>query len=86
MSMFFFVSSRLSTPTPTPAQEEGEPTSEPFLSLVIKTKLVQNVNRMSESQSDRLEDIHYTVPQAERQNDSMTVWQNSRAAKEPALV
>ena len=22
----------------------------------------------------------------ERQNDSMTVWQNSRAAKEPALV
>ena len=32
----------------------------------------------------------YTVCQAdrvtERQNDSMTVWQNSRAAKEPALV
>ena len=26
----------------------------------------------------------YTV--TERQNDSMTVWQNSRAAKEPALV
>ena len=22
----------------------------------------------------------------ERQNDSMTIWQNSRAAKEPALV
>ena len=32
----------------------------------------------------------YTVRQADRvtdrQNDSMTVWQNSRAAKEPALV
>ena len=32
----------------------------------------------------------YTVRQADRvtdrQNDSMTVWQNSRAAKEPTLV
>ncbi len=44
---------------------------------------------MSKSQSDRQEHI-YTVRQAdkvtERQNDSMTVWLNSRAAKEPALV
>ena len=28
-----------------------------FFSLVIKTKVVQNVNRMSKSQSDRQEDI-----------------------------
>ena len=61
-----------------------------LIESTVKTKVVQNVNRMSESQSDRQEDIHYTVRQAdrvtERQNDSMTVWQNSRAAKEPALV
>ena len=56
-----------------------------LLSLVIKTKVVQNVNRMSKSQSDRQEDIQ-CARQTERQNDSMTVWQNSRAAKEPALV
>ena len=35
------------------------------------------------SQTDR-KIYSYTV--TERQNDSMTVWQNSRAAKEPALV
>ena len=45
---------------------------------------------MSESQSDRQKDIHYTVRQADRvtdrQNDSIALWQNSSAAKEPALV
>ena len=48
-----------------------------LIESTVKTKVVQNVNRMSESQSDRQEDIHYTVRQAdrvtERQNDSMTV-------------
>ena len=37
------------------------------------------------SQSDRQDDIQ-CARQTEGQNDSMTVWQNSRAAKEPALV
>ena len=52
-----------------------------LFSLVIKTKVFQNVNRMSKTQSDRKEDI-----QSAGQRDRMTVWQNSRAAKEPALV
>ena len=30
--------------------------------------------------------MHQADRVTERQNDSMTVWQNSRAAKEPALV
>ena len=60
--------------------------TERLFSLVIKTKVVQNVNRMSESQSDRQEDIQFarqTDKVTERQNDSMA---DSRAAKEPALV
>ena len=36
------------------------------------------------SQTDRM--IYSADRMTERQNDSMTVWQNSRAAKEPALV
>ena len=58
-----------------------------IFSLVTKTKVVQNVNRMSKSQSDRWEDIQCArQTEWQRQNDSITVWQNSRAAKEPALV
>ena len=60
--------------------------------LSYQNKVVQNVNRMSESQSDRQKDIHYTVRQAdrvtERQNDSIALWQNSRPAgqlKSPLL-
>ena len=41
-----------------------------LFSLVIKTKVVQNVNRMSKSQSDRK---IYREPG--RQRDRMTVWQ-----------
>ena len=55
------------------------------MSLVIKTKVVQNVNRMSKSQSDRQDNMQ-CARQTEWQRDRMTVWQNSRAAKEPALV
>ena len=57
-----------------------------LFSLVIKTKVFQNVNRMSKHQSDRKEDIQsagQTDRVTERQNDSMA---DSRAAKEPALV
>ena len=57
-----------------------------LFSLVIKTKVFQNVNRMSKHQSDRKEDIQLagqTDRVTERQNDSMAY---SRAAKEPALV
>ena len=57
-----------------------------LFSLVIKTKVFQNVNRMSKIQSDRQEDIQFarqTDKVTERQNDSMA---DSRAAKEPALV
>ena len=57
-----------------------------LFSLVIKTKVFQNVNRMSKRQSDRKEDIQsagQTDRVTERQNDSMA---DSRAAKEPALV
>ena len=56
-----------------------------LFSLVIKTKVFQNVNRMSKRQSDRKEDIQsagQTDRVTERQNDSMA---DSRAAKEPAL-
>ena len=56
------------------------------MSLVIKTRVVQNVHRMSEIQSHRQEDIQFarqTDKVTERQNDSMA---DSRAAKEPALV
>ena len=58
-------------------------------SFVIKTKVVQNINSMSKSQSDRQEDIQCTRNTdrvTEIQNDSMIIWQKSRAAKEPALV
>ena len=34
--------------------------TERLFSLVVKTKVVQNVNRMSKSQSDRQEDIQCT--------------------------
>ena len=63
-------------------QTDTDRQTERLFSLVIKTKVVQNVNRMSKSQSDRK---IYVVPgrQTERQNDSMA---DSRAAKEPALV
>ena len=57
-----------------------------LFSLVIKTKVFQNVNRMSTRQSDRKEYIQsagQTDKVTERQNDSMA---DSRAAKEPALV
>ena len=57
-----------------------------LFSLVIKTKVFENVNRMSKRQSDRKEDIQsagQTDSVTERQNDSMA---DSRAAKEPALV
>ena len=60
--------------------------TERLFSLVIKTKVFQNVNRMSKHQSDRKEDIQsagQTDRVTERQNDSMA---DSRAAKEPALV
>ena len=60
--------------------------TERLLSLVIKTRVVQNVHRMSKIQSDRQEDIQFarqTDKVTERQNDSMA---DSRAAKEPALV
>ena len=58
------------------------PTSEPILSLIIKTRLVQNVNRMSESQSDRQKDIQCT-----RQTDRVTGTQNdSMADSRAALV
>ena len=56
------------------------------MSLVIKTRVVQNVHRMSKIYSDRQEDIQFarqTDKVTERQNDSMA---DSRAAKEPALV
>ena len=56
------------------------------MSLVIKTRVVQNVHRMSKIQSDRQEDIQFarqTDKVTERQNDSMA---DSRAAKETALV
>ena len=56
------------------------------MSLVIKTRVVQNVHRMSKIQSDRQEDIQFarqTDKVTERQNDSMA---DSRAAKEPTLV
>ena len=55
------------------------------MSLVIKTKVVQNINRMSKSQTDRK---IYSAPgrHTELLRDRMKVWQNSRAAKEPALV
>ena len=46
---------------------EGGPANEPFLSLVIKTKLVQNVDRMSESQKHRPKDR-----QTDRQTDRRT--------------
>ena len=57
-----------------------------LFSLVIKTKVFQNVNRMSKCQSDRQEDIQHA-----RQTDRETEWQynsmaDSRAAKELALV
>ena len=42
------------------------PTSEPFLSLVIKTKLVQNVNRMSERQKYRTTDRQKDRKKTER--------------------
>ena len=48
--------------------------TERLFSLVIKTKVVQNVNRVSKSQSDRQEDIQsarQTDRVTERQNDSM---------------
>ena len=48
--------------------------TERLFSLVVKTKVVQNVNRMSKSQSDRQEDIQcarQTDRVTERQNDSM---------------
>ena len=57
-----------------------------LFSLVIKTKVFKNVNRMSNRQSGRKEDIQragQTNRVTERQNDSMAY---SRAAKEPALV
>ena len=56
-----------------------------LFSLVIKTKVFQNVNRMSKIQSDRQEDIQFarqTDRVTERQNDSMA---DSRAAKDPAI-
>ena len=44
-----------------------------FFSLVIKTKVVQNVNRMSKSQSDRRQTGRYTLYSAlGRQSDRMT--------------
>ena len=46
--------------------EGEEPTSEPIVSLVIKTKLVQNNNRMSERQKHRPTD-RQTDRQSERQ-------------------
>ena len=52
-------------------RQEGRLT-ERLVSLVIKTKVVQNVNRMSESQSDRQEDIQ-CARQTESQRDKMTV-------------
>ena len=60
--------------------------TERLLSLVIKTRVVQNVHRMSKIQSDRQEDIQFarqTDKVTERQNDSMA---DSRAAKEPAAL
>ena len=48
--------------------------TERLFSLVMKTEVVQNVNRMSKSQSDRQEDIQcarQTDRVTERQNDSM---------------
>ena len=59
-----------------------------FFSLVIKTKVFQNVNRMSKRQSDRKEDIQsagQTDRVTERQNDSMTVWQIAGQLKSPLL-
>ena len=51
---------------------EGEgPATEPFLSLVIKTKLVQNVNRMSERQNDMPKD-RLTDRQKDRRTDRQT--------------
>ena len=38
-------------------QAERQTDTDKFFSLVIKTKVVQNVNSMSKSQSDRQEDI-----------------------------
>ena len=53
-----------------------------------KIKGQQDYDICSECQQDVKKSVRqtgrYTV--TERQNDSMTVWQNSRAAKEPALV
>ena len=66
-----------------------------LFSFIIKTKVVPNVNRMPERCMERQTDrktfqLSYQnksyYSQADRQSDSMTVWQNSRAAIEPALV
>ena len=51
-----------------------------------KTKVFQNVNRMSKRQSDRKEDIQragHTDRVTERQNDSMA---DSRATKGPSQI
>ena len=48
--------------------------TERLLSLVIKTKVVQNVNRMSESQSDRQTDKQEDRQRARQtETDRMTV-------------
>ena len=67
-------------------QPDRRTQTERLFSLVIKTKKIHNVNRMSKRQSDRQEDTQsagQTDRVTERQNDSMA---DSRAAKEPALV
>ena len=53
--------------------------------ILIKTIVDQDVNRISESQSDRLAD---SPPgrQADSQAERQTERQNWRVAKEPALV
>ena len=61
--------------------------TERLFSLVVKTKVVQNVNRMSKSQSDRQDDMQ-CARQTEWQRDRMTVWPYGRIAgqlKSPLL-
>ena len=55
-----------------------------LFSLVIKTKVFQNVNRMSKIQSDRQEDIQF-ARQTDRHRDRMTVWQIAGQLKSPLL-
>ena len=53
-------------------------------SLFIKTKVFQNVHRMSKHQSDRKEDIQ-SARQADRGTELFTVWQRAGQLKSPLL-